>query len=131
MIIVDTNVILSAILTKGITKVVLTANKDVYMTPQSCFDELWKHRDVWNKNNQPDEDLKYILSRFTAIWCIHSCRSLLAFKRVFQQRTESCNSSSGSSNFSSVYCMVHFSRKRSTFKCLLCLFHSLPCSIAI
>ena len=44
MIIVDTNVILSALLTKGITKVVLTAHKDVYMTPQFCFDELWNHR---------------------------------------------------------------------------------------
>jgi predicted nucleic acid-binding protein len=63
MIIVDTNVILSALLTEGITKVVLTAHKDVYMTPQSCFDELWKHREVWNKNSQSDEELKYVLSR--------------------------------------------------------------------
>ena len=63
MIIVDTNVILSALLTEGITKVVLTAHKDVYMTPQSCFDELWKHKDVWNENNQPEEEQKYILSR--------------------------------------------------------------------
>lgn len=63
MIIVDTNVILSALLTEGITKVVLTAYKDVYITPQSCFDELWKHRDVWNKNNKPEEELHNILSR--------------------------------------------------------------------
>ena len=63
MIIVDTNVILSALLTEGITKVVLTAHKEVYLSPRSCFDELWKHRDVWNKNNQPEEELKYILSR--------------------------------------------------------------------
>ena len=63
MIIVDTNVILSAILTEGITKMVLTAHKNVYMTPLSCFDELWKHRDVWNKKNQSEEELKYILSR--------------------------------------------------------------------
>ena len=62
MIIVDTNVILSALLTEGITKVVLTAHKDAYMTPQSCFDELWKHREVWNENNQPDEEQKYVLS---------------------------------------------------------------------
>lgn len=63
MIIVDTNVILSALLTEGITKVVLTAHQDVYMTPQSCFDELWKHREVWNENTQPDEEQKYVLSR--------------------------------------------------------------------
>jgi predicted nucleic acid-binding protein len=63
MIIVDTNVILSALLTKGITKVVLTAHKDVYLTPQSCFNELWKHREVWNKNDQPEEEQEYILSR--------------------------------------------------------------------
>ena len=63
MIIVDTNVILSALLTKGITKVVLTAYNDIYMTPQSCFDELWKHRNVWNKLDQPEEEQKYILSR--------------------------------------------------------------------
>jgi predicted nucleic acid-binding protein len=63
MIIVDTNVILSSLLTKGITKAVLTAHKNVYMTPQACFDELWKHRDVWNKNEQPEEEQKSILSR--------------------------------------------------------------------
>jgi len=63
MIIVDTNVILSAILTKGITKVVLTAHKGVYATTQSCFNELWKHRNVWNVINQPEEEQKYILSR--------------------------------------------------------------------
>ena len=63
MIIVDTNVILSALLTKGITKVVLTAHKDVFVTTQSCFDELWKHRGVWNINNQPKEELKNLLFR--------------------------------------------------------------------
>ena len=63
MIIVDTNVILSALLTKGITKVVLTAHKDVFMTPQFCFDELWEHRAVWNINNQPKTELKIILER--------------------------------------------------------------------
>jgi predicted nucleic acid-binding protein len=63
MIIVDTNVILSALLTKGITKAVLTAHKGVFMTPQFCFDELWSHRDVWNKNNQPEKEQQYILLR--------------------------------------------------------------------
>jgi predicted nucleic acid-binding protein len=63
MIIVDTNVILSAILTEGITKVVLTAYKDAFMAPQSCFNELWKHREIWNKNKQPEGEQKYILSR--------------------------------------------------------------------
>ena len=61
MIIVDTNVILSALLIKGITRIVLTEHKDVYMTPQFCFDELWKHREVWNINNQPEAKLKIIL----------------------------------------------------------------------
>jgi len=63
MIIVDTNVILSALLTEGITKVVLTAHKDVFMTPKWCLDELWKHREVWNKNYQSDNDLKNMVSR--------------------------------------------------------------------
>ena len=63
MIIVDTNVILSSLLTEGITKVVLTAHKNVYITTQSCFNELWNHRKVWNVNDQPEDVQKYILSR--------------------------------------------------------------------
>ncbi len=63
MIIVDTNVILSALLTEGITKLVLTAHKGVFETPQWCFDELWEHRAVWNKNNLPEKEQRYILSR--------------------------------------------------------------------
>jgi predicted nucleic acid-binding protein len=63
MIIVDTNVILSALLTEGITKVVITSHKGVFETPQWCFDELWEHRDVWNKNDLCEKDLKNSLSR--------------------------------------------------------------------
>ena len=59
----DTNVILSALLTEGITKVVLIAHKGVFMTPKWCFNELWKHREVWNKNNLIDNDLKNMVSR--------------------------------------------------------------------
>ena len=61
MIIVDTNVIMAFLLTKGITHQVIAAHKDVFITPEYCFEEIWEHKDVWNKSKLPDNELREII----------------------------------------------------------------------
>ena len=57
MIIIDTNVLLSFLLTNGITRRIIAENPEVFMSPEYCFEELWEHRDRWNKNDLPDSEL--------------------------------------------------------------------------
>jgi predicted nucleic acid-binding protein len=61
MIIVDTNVIMAFLLTKGITNRIISAHKDVFITPEHCYNEIWEHRDVWNRHNLPDDELNELL----------------------------------------------------------------------
>lgn len=63
MIIVDTNVILAFLLTRGITRRIISKHKDLFATPESCYDELWEHREKWNKNTLSDEELKVIIEK--------------------------------------------------------------------
>jgi len=62
MIIIDTNVLLSFLLTNGITRRIIAENPDVFITPEYCFEELWEHRDRWNKNALPDSELLNIVN---------------------------------------------------------------------
>ncbi|HMB44687.1 MAG TPA: hypothetical protein VKL21_02585, partial [Candidatus Methanoperedens sp.] len=52
-----TNVLLAFLLTNGITRRIIVENPEVFMSPEYCFDELWEHRDRWNKNHLPDSEL--------------------------------------------------------------------------
>ena len=61
MIIVDTNVIMAFLLTKGITHQVIAAHKDVFITPEYCFEEIWEHKEVWNKRKLSDSELNEII----------------------------------------------------------------------
>lgn len=61
MIIVDSNVIMAFLLTRGITNQIISAHRDLFITPEHCFNEIWEHRDVWNKNNLSDDELKEIM----------------------------------------------------------------------
>lgn len=61
MIIVDTNVIMAFLLTKGITHQVISSHKDVFITPEHCFEEIWRHRDVWNKQGLSNGELDGII----------------------------------------------------------------------
>lgn len=63
MIIADTNVILSFLLTKGITRQIITSHKDLFITPDYCYEELWRNRARWNKNNLSDKELEDIMER--------------------------------------------------------------------
>jgi predicted nucleic acid-binding protein len=62
MIIIDTNVLLAFLLTNGITRRIITENPDVFMSPEHCFEELWEHRDRWNRNKLRDDELLEIVS---------------------------------------------------------------------
>jgi len=62
MIIIDTNVLLSFLLTNGITRRIIAENPEVFITPEYCFEELWEHRDRWNKNDLQDSDLLKIVN---------------------------------------------------------------------
>jgi len=57
MIIIDTNVLLAFLLTNGITRRIIVENPEVFMSPEYCFDELWEHRDRWNKDDLLDSEL--------------------------------------------------------------------------
>lgn len=61
MIIIDTNVLLAFLLTDGITRRMIVENPDVFMSPEHCFEELWEHRDRWNRNNLMDSELLEII----------------------------------------------------------------------
>lgn len=63
MIIVDTNVVLAFLLTDGITRKIISTHKNVFVSPDFCFEELWMHRDRWNKHNLDDENLKEIVEK--------------------------------------------------------------------
>ncbi len=62
MIVVDTNVIMSFLLTNGITHQLIAAHKDVFITPEYCFEEIWEHKEVWNKKKLPDNELREIIN---------------------------------------------------------------------
>ena len=62
MIIIDTNVLLSFLLTNGITRRIIAENPEVFITPKYCFEELWGHRDRWNKKNLQDSELLKIVN---------------------------------------------------------------------
>ena len=61
MIILDTNVIMAFLLTDGITHQIIEAYKDVFVAPEYCFEEIWEHKDVWNRKKLPENDLRMIL----------------------------------------------------------------------
>jgi len=62
MIIIDTNVLLSFLLTNGITRRIIADNPEVFITPEYCFEELWEHRDRWNKKDLPESELLKIVN---------------------------------------------------------------------
>jgi len=49
------------LLTRGITNQIISAHRDVFITPEHCYNEIWEHRAVWNKNNLSDGELKEMM----------------------------------------------------------------------
>ena len=60
-IIVDTNVIISALMTKGVVRELIVYNPGEYITPDWCYQEVIKHQSVWNKNKLGTMEVESIL----------------------------------------------------------------------
>jgi len=70
MIVVDTNVILAFLITDGVTRKIITSNKDVFMTPEHCFKEVWEHRNKWNRHKLSDAKLHRILEKVKKLFIL-------------------------------------------------------------
>ena len=46
---------------KGIVRELIINNPGEFITPDWCVDEVWEHRNVWNKNNLKDKALLEVL----------------------------------------------------------------------
>jgi len=68
MIIVDTNVILSFLLVDGITRKLIVSNKDLFIAPEHCFDELWENRKRWNRHELSEDTLREIVNEVKRIF---------------------------------------------------------------
>lgn len=70
MIVVDTNVILAFLITNGITRKIIANNRDVFLTPEHCFKEVWEHRDKWNRHKLSDTKLRRILEKLKKLFIL-------------------------------------------------------------
>ncbi|MGA1821975.1 MAG: PIN domain-containing protein [Thermoplasmatota archaeon] len=61
-IVVDTNVIISALMTRGIVRELIINNPGAFITPDWCYQELHRHRNVWNRNELPEKEIEDIIN---------------------------------------------------------------------
>lgn len=60
-IILDSNVLIAALIKPGIVRATVVAHPGEWLVPEAIFEEVWEHRDVWNRNRLPDTELHAIL----------------------------------------------------------------------
>ena len=61
MIILDTNVIMAFLLSNGITRRIIVEGAAEFTSSEYCFEELWRHRNVWNKKKLSEIELQNIV----------------------------------------------------------------------
>lgn len=49
--VVDTNVLIAALIVHGAVREVILRHPASFLTPQACLDELWEHTEVWNRRH--------------------------------------------------------------------------------
>ena len=64
-IVIDTNVIVASLIRKGIVRELLVGHRGVFMTPESCADEVWGRRGAWNRRGVPEAEIAEALSWLT------------------------------------------------------------------
>jgi len=64
-IVIDTNVIVASLIRKGIVRELLVGHRGVFMTPESCIDEVWERRGAWNRRQVLDAEIAEALSWLT------------------------------------------------------------------
>jgi len=60
-IILDSNVLIAALIKPGIVRAIVLGNPGEWLVPETIFEEVWEHRDAWNRNKLPDTELHDIL----------------------------------------------------------------------
>ena len=60
-IILDSNVLIAALIKPGIARMLVIGNPGEWLVPEAIFEEVWEHRDVWNRNRLPEAELHGIL----------------------------------------------------------------------
>lgn len=63
-VIVDTNIVIAALIKEGIVRRIIAGNPGIWVMPDTCFEEIWEHRDKWNRSNISDDELREILDDF-------------------------------------------------------------------
>jgi predicted nucleic acid-binding protein len=60
-IIIDSNILMAALIKPGIVRELVIGNPGEWLVPEMIFEEVWEHRQAWNRNNLPDPELHEIL----------------------------------------------------------------------
>ena len=64
-IIVDTNVIVAALIQAGIVRELVLDHPGVFLTPEACIGEVWENRQDWNRKKVPEASVKEALDFLT------------------------------------------------------------------
>ena len=57
-IVIDTNIIIAAIIRQGIVRETLLAYPDSFVTPEFCIEEAWDHREDWHRRGLREKELE-------------------------------------------------------------------------
>ncbi len=63
-VILDTNVLVAALVARGIVRDLVIGNPGVFAIPDACMDEVWESRAAWNRRAAPDPELREDLDWF-------------------------------------------------------------------
>jgi predicted nucleic acid-binding protein len=77
-IVVDTNVLVAALIQRGIVRELLLDLPGAFLTPESCAAEVWEKRGDWNRRRVPDAVVREALDLLTEEFVIVVPRSSYA-----------------------------------------------------
>jgi len=60
-IVIDTNVIVAALIRGGVVRALLLRSPGVFLTPESCIEEAWETRASWNRGEIPEDEIEEAL----------------------------------------------------------------------
>lgn len=70
-IVVDTNVIVAALIQQGIVRELVLGRPGIFMTPEACIREAWENREDWNRKKVPEalvkEALDFLTGEFVSV----------------------------------------------------------------
>lgn len=64
-IVVDTNVIVAALIRRGIVRELVLGHPGAFLTPEACIKEVWDNREDWNRRKVPEAIVKEALDFLT------------------------------------------------------------------